>query len=140
MNENEEYQELLRQQSQTRSQYNACRDRIDECDYLLRRLRPVKEEIAAQKADYRRHISAERGLAEQKCNWEGDCYDEFRFLASEVRTENDDYLRQGLDRALDALNNRITEIENRRMNEFGLLGRLGSALNSLANSIENFFN
>lgn len=140
MTNDADYDALLVERSRKRAEYQACESRIDECDYLLRRLRTAKEEIVAQKAAYRKLIKTEQGIIDQKYAWKGESYDSYCRNANEVQRENAFYLNYSLDRALDTLNNRITEIENKRLREFGLLGQLASALNYLSNSIENFFN
>jgi hypothetical protein len=140
MSSDPEYDALLEEQSQTRSDYGACESRIGECDYLLGRLRPVKTEISTIKSEYEKVKKADDDIYGRKSSWKGNTSQTFHSKMLGVTFENNDYYLHTLDFVLDSINNRITEIENQKLQERGLLGRLGAILNSLANKIENYFN
>lgn len=140
MSSNEEYNSLVRQKSAKQAEYRAAQDRIEECDYLLGRLRRAKEVIQAQKKEFKNIKKRDEDLVEDKCDWTGSNYDRYRSKGGSMLAEDEFYLKNSLDTVLDNLNNEITRIENQKYNEYGLLGRLSSAINSLANKIENFFN
>ena len=53
MSNNAEYDSLVSQKSSAQSQYNACSLRIENCDYLLRRLRLAKESIVELKEAFK---------------------------------------------------------------------------------------
>lgn len=140
MSNNAEYDNLISQKSSAQSQYNACSSRIEDCDYLLRRLRLAKESIVELKKDFRGNKELDKNLHEEKHDWKGSTYNSFSSKMSTLIDTNDSYYRDSIDHVLDSLNNEITQIENQRLGECGLLGKLGSLINSLANKIENFFN
>lgn len=140
MSGNIEYDRLVSQKSNAQSQYDACSSRIENCDYLLRRLRKAKESIAELKESFKANKKLDKKLYEESPDWKGSTYASFSSKMSSLVIENDDYYKNSIDHVLDSLNNEITRMENQRMSEYGLLGRLGSWINSLANKIENFFN
>ncbi len=140
MSDNAEYDKLVSQKRSAQSRYNSCQSRIDNCNYLLRRLRKAKESISDLKKSFKDNKKLDEKLRKEKCDWEGFTYDSFKSKMSTLIDTNDDYFKGSIDKVLDSLNNEITRIENKRMSEYGLLGELGSWINSLANKIENFFN
>lgn len=140
MSNNAEYDNLVSQKSSAQSQYNACSSRIENCDYLLRRLRSAKESIVELKEAFKVNKKLDKNLHEEKHDWKGSTYSSFSSKMSSLIDVNDIYYKDSIDHILDSLNDEITRIENQRMSEYGLLGRLGSWINSLANKIENFFN
>lgn len=140
MNENEEYDRLISEQKNLKSNYRACESRIEKCEYLLRRLRPVKEEVAALKREFYAITGDDKKTAGSTGRWKGEKLRSFHDIMANVQGENETYYRNTLDCVLDTLNNRITEIENQYYQEYGMLGQLNAALNSLANMIENLLN
>lgn len=140
MSNNAEYDSLVNQKSRAQSQYNACSSRIENCDYLLRRLRPAKESIVELKEAFNNNKRVDKNLYEKDHDWKGSTYNSFNAKMLTLNNANDSYYKDSIDHILDSLNDEITRIENQRMSEYGLLGRLGSWINSLANKIENFFN
>lgn len=140
MPDNQEYNSLLSQKRYAQSQYSSCESRIENCDYLIRRLRRAKESISELKDTFNDTKKSDKRISQRKHEWKGDTYSTFKFKADDVNTQNNIYYKNSIDYVLDSINNEITRLENQRMNEYGLLGRLGSRINSLANAIENFFN
>ena len=140
MSNNAEYDSLISQKSSAQSQYNACSLRIENCDYLLRRLRLTKESIVELKEAFKSNKKLDKNLREERRDWKGSTNNSFSTKMSTLIDVNDSYYKDSIDHILDSLNNEITRIENQRMSEYGLLGRIGSWINSLANKIENFFN
>ncbi len=140
MGTNEDYNVLVRERSRLSEEYRACERRIGECDELLKRLRPVKKQLVEIKSDFSSVVDGDQKISEETGSWRGTTFQKFRRQMSDVNAENRYYFNGSLDYALDALNDRITEIENKKAKEFGLLGRLAAAINSLANRIENYFN
>ena len=135
-----EYNRLVRQRRNARSQYNACSDRIENYDYLIRRLKSAKERVAEQKRTFNTINKEDKKIYKETYDWEGQKYNSFK-IKGEVATDfNDDYYKNTLDYVLDSINNEITRLQNERMEEYGLLGQLGSKINSLGTKIENFFN
>ncbi len=140
MSNNAEYDNLVNEKNATQRSYNACENRIEDCDELLRRLRPAKESIEDLKESFKENKKLDKKLKKEKRKWKGSTNDKFITEMESLIEVNDDYFENSLDVVLDAINTEITRIENIRLKEKGLLGRLGASLNSLANKIENFFN
>lgn len=140
MAQNDEYDSLCRQRDNTQREYNRSEDRIENYEYLLGRLRPVKNTVAGLKDRYREIKRADEKLMDAKRQWTGQQCSDFLVKGADVEGCNNYYYNYVLDHVLDELNNEITRIENLRLEEYGLLGRLGAKLNSLGNAIENFFN
>lgn len=140
MSDNAEYDSLVVQKTSAQSQYNACSLRIENYDYLLHRLRSAKESIVELKEAFKSNKKLDEILQEEKSDWKGSTYNSFSIKMSTLIDVNDSYYKDSIDYILDSLNNEITRIENQRMSEYGLLGRIGSVINNLANKIENFFN
>ena len=136
-----DYDDLVSQRNNTQAKYNACQRRINSIDAKLRRLRPVKQTLTEKKASFRTLKKEDEQTVNGKYSWKGNTYEKtFKTKGEEMVREDQSFIDGPLDLMLDSINNEITRLENERMNEFGLLGRLGSALNSLKNKIENFFN
>ena len=140
MSNNAEYDSLVSQKNSTQRQYNACEDRIEDYDELLRRLRAAKDSVAELKDDFKDNKKLDKKMKKEKRKWKGSTNDKFISKMETLIEGNDDYYKKSLDKVHDSLNNEITRIENLRMEEKGLLGKLGATLNSLGNKIENFFN
>ena len=140
MSADEEYNALKRKASKLKNDMNSCKTRIENCDSMLRRLRPVKDELTSIKADFGRVRKTDDNIGKEDSLWKGETLQSFRARMSDVSWENRDYHINTLDYYLDALNDKITEIENRKLKEYGLLGELSASFNWVANKIENFFN
>ncbi len=140
MKDDKEYKKLVSQKSAAQSQYNSCEARIENCEYLLKRLKPVKEDLTELKKEFKSNKKTDSRLKDKKYKWKGSKYSDFDYRMETVVEANDSYYKGSIDYVLDSLNDEITRIENQRLNELGLLGRLGSMINSLANEIENLFN
>lgn len=136
----QEYENLKSQQRATRRKYTASRDRIEEYEYRIRRLKIVKETVEEQKSRFKALKKEDERIIEAKRSWEGETKKTFVDKGSSMIDENNYYYKYSLDYVLDALNDEITRLENKKYAEYGVLGNLVSLLNSLANKIENFFN
>lgn len=140
MPQNDEYNSLCRQRDNTRNAYNNSERKIEEYDYLLGRLRPVKNTVSSLKDRYKQIKKDDARLMDKKREWDGQTHSDFQVLGQDVEGSNEYYYKYVLDHVLDSLNDEITRIENLRLKEYGILGQLGAKLNSLVNAIENFFN
>lgn len=140
MQDNEEYATLTQQISTAEQQYELCQFRIEKYDYLLGRLRHAKENITVIKHSFKLIVKSDKDKFNDKYCWNGSTYSTFSSKINTIFYTNEEYYKNSLDYALDSINNEITRIENERMKEYGILGELGSLINSLANKIENFFN
>lgn len=140
MSENSKYNSLIRQKSNARAQYSSCEQRIEKCEYLLNRLKSAKEQIADQKSKFKEIKKSDEKISKEKGEWQGATYNSYEKKMDSLVQSNEHYYKSHLDRILDSINDEITRIENKKMEEYGLLGKLGSWINSLSNEIENFFN
>lgn len=139
---NDEYESLKAQRRDAQTKYNATLGRIEECDYKISRLKRTKTILAEQKRAFASIKRNDKDIVdkERQGAWSGSCFSSFRSSGGALVDTNEEFYRNSLDGALDAVNDEITRLENQKYNEYGLLGRLSSAINSLANKIENFFN
>ena len=141
MADNSEYiKKIKRQISQAKAKRNACKERIEECDYLLRRLKSAKQSIVELKSSFKSNKKLDERLKKEKREWKGETCDKFKSKMGKVEDANNTYYKHSIDHVLDSLNNEITRIENKRMKEYGLLGEIGSWINNLSNKIENLLN
>lgn len=140
MSKQEEYNELLREQEQTQSAYNSTEAKIEELEHILKRLKAAKTEISDMKRDYKDIKKSNKNIINEDYEWTGSNYDEFLAKGSSLMDEDTYYYKHVLDHVLDSLNDEITDIENKKNEQYGILGDLLSALNSIGNAIENFFN
>ena len=140
MADQREYDSLVRQRADAEQQYRQHQRRMEEYEYRLNRLRPVYREVREQKRAFHTIKDEDQDIRKDRRSWEGQQYDRFKSKCASMCDEDDRYYVRSLDYVLDALNDEITRIENLRLQEFGILGRLGSWINTLANKIENFFN
>lgn len=142
MSKNDEYESLKAQKRNAQARYNATLGRIEECEYKINRLKRTKETLTEQKRAFSAIKKDDKGIVEQKkrSTWSGTRFSDFRSSGELLVETNETFYRISLDGALDAVNDEITRLENQKYNEYGLLGRLSSTINSLANKIENFFN
>lgn len=140
MESNKEYEGLISRHDNARQQYNTSMRRIEEYNYTIRRLKNVKTMISDEKKAFKTLKKADEGILDAKRNWEGQTKTVFLIKGKAMTSENDYYYKKSLDRILDALNDEITMLENKRNREYGILGDLASLINSLVNEIENFFN
>lgn len=140
MESNKEYEGLISRRDNARGQYNASMRRIEDYNYMIRRLKNVKTMISDEKKAFKTLKKADEEILDAKRNWEGQTKTDFLTKGDAMTSENNYYYKNSLDRILDALNDEITRLENKRNREYGILGDLASLINSLANEIENFFN
>lgn len=142
MSTNDEYESLKAQRRDAQARYNATLGRIEECDYKISRLKRTKAILTEQKRTFASIKKNDKDIVDKKKRsaWSGSCFSSFRSSGGALIDTNEGFYRNSLDGALDAVNDEITRLENQKYNEYGLLGRLSSTINSLANKIENFFN
>lgn len=140
MASNEEYASLNRDYADTESKKRASENRIAKYNAQLERLYPIKTTISTQKKNFKKICSGTDDLLDEERKWTGDNYQDFLKKGGWLSDDNVYFRDKSLDFILDSLNTKITEIENKRNNEYGVLGKLVSALNSLWNKIENYWN
>ena len=127
-------------EGEIRSQIWAIEARISDCEAKIGRLKPVKELLAAKKTEFKSFRESEKQIVDASYHWTGVNRDDFRRMGNELLSEEDQYYSLGLDTVHDAVNTKITELENRIANEVPILGSLYARLNDLANAVENVFN
>ena len=136
-----EYAGLEQQQKNTQKKINSCEDRIETLDDKIARLKKIKEEIADLKKNFRDDVYKEdKSERRAKVNTQGDEYTDLVNELQDMENADDAYYDNTLDGVHDSINNEITRLENKRSEEYGILGDLYSWFNSLGNKIENFFN
>lgn len=140
MSNNADYDSLVSQKRSAQRKYNACEDRIDALNAKLRRLRAAKESVTDLKESFKDNKKLDKKMKKEDRKWTGSTNDTFKSKMDSLIETNDDHYKYSIDYALDKINDEITRIENIKLEEKGLLGRLGASINSLANKIENFFN
>ena len=136
----QEYNSLVSQQSAKEREYAACQARINANNYLIDRLVPVRDKVSALKGRYVQLEKTDKSTINDKYDWKGSNRTRFDKDGDSIIDENLNYRKYSLDKVLDELNNEITRLKNLNLSEYGLLGKIGAAINSLANAIRNFWN
>ena len=141
METNNDYASLESQKRNAQSQYNSTKDRIEEYEHNISRLKTVKAALAEQKESFRSIMTKDIVLfLPIGRRWKGQTYQDFKTKGSDLIDEDNAYYITALDAALDAVNLEITRLQNKIYNEYGVLGRLASLINNLTTAIENCFN
>lgn len=141
MADNEEYNRLVNKRSEMQREKEKRLETIKGINNKLDRLKPVKTVLTNQKAVFNKSVKqATKKCIEDDYSWTGSTYDNFIAKGNELMAENNSFHTNQLDRLLDELNNEITSLENEINNQFGIIGKLVSGINSLSNSIENLLN
>lgn len=140
MADNSEYNRLVSEKKNKQSQYNACSRRISNNKDRIAVLKEQKENVKELKSLYKTNMKATIKIHDEAHKWIGSTYNKYHSRMNKVEDADEYYYKHSLDHVLDAINDEITRLENEQLKERGLLGRLGSAINSLANEIENWFN
>ena len=93
----DEYNDLLIQKSNTQADYYSCSKRIANYDYLLKRLRPVKDLVAAKKRAFKTVMAEDKKIVADRLDWEGDQYQRFKSKGQAMITEDDSFNRNTMD-------------------------------------------
>lgn len=141
MSDNAEYDKLLDEKSRRQREYNACSSRIDDCNYLIERLRAARDTVSDLKDQFKNEVRYnDKGVKNDEPEWTGSTHTTYLSKMESLVTINESYYDDTLDYVLDSLNTEITRIKNIKNDELGVLGWLGDRINNLGNMIENFFN
>ena len=135
----DQYNNLNNQKSSTESQISSVQNENRLLNEQIDRLYQVKEIIKTEKGDFDDIKKSVEQIIDEGYEWKGDTYDKFKSNGSYLKEDNNSYYNS-IDDVLDAVNDKITELENRIYSNEGFLGQLQSCWNSLCNSIENLFN
>ncbi len=125
---------------QLRADYHETRRQNQEYDEILERLEQAKRIVTFQKEEFGRRVDAEAEFGDSTAEWKGNTFDTFQKQLETLTQENRDYLKHDLDQFLDEICDEITKFENKRNNNFIILGDLQSGINNLLNEIEKGFN
>lgn len=134
-----EISDLRRSRNQKINQKNQCESTINSINIKLSRLESAKYAMGLYKTDAKNQKSAAANVPDGLTPWEGDKKNTYINSANMLESDMEGYYKS-CDRALDAICDAITRLENERSNQYGLLGRLVSAINSLGNEIEKLLN
>lgn len=141
MGTDSEYASLQAQRRNAQSDYNAAKECIEDCEYKIRRLHKAKTTIVGLKAEFKALKKSDAETITSKgYEWVGQNYKNFQSKGDSLISINESYDTGSLDASLDAVNTEITKLENLRLQEYGLLGKLAAWINSLTNTIDNYFN
>ena len=135
-----DYNSLRTQRNNKQLEYDQTKRRIARYEERLERLKPVKREISELKDVFSLRVKLQDHYNINSRSWKGTKYDRLLDFADQIDEENRTYFFDSMDYVLDALNSEITRLENLCLKEYGLLGKLLSAINSLTTMIENEFN
>lgn len=139
MDENEEYERLVGEQSAAQSDLDDAHHDYLRTQDKLERLRSVRQTLYDCCDSFRGVKKSVRRVIRDDYDWTGENFSRFSTYSSSLMDENDAYCRN-LDAARDAINDEITRLENDMYRQEGLIGYLRALLNSLANEIQNLFN
>lgn len=134
-----ELSDLRWRQNQKISEKNQCERRIADIDGKLRRLEAAKRSLSGYKSEAKSKKKNAAKIPEALTPWEGNKRNSYSNNADLLDSSMEGYYK-ACDRALDAVCDAITSLENERSNQYGLLGHLISAINSIGNEIEKFLN
>lgn len=142
-NENEidwaRYNSLNRQKNSAETQMSEVRSQNRQLNDKIERLKSAKSIVETEKENFKAIKKGVSNIIDDGYEWKGDTYDKFKNNGSYLNEDHSNYYAS-IDLVLDAINNKITELENQIYRNDGVLGQLRSWWNSLCNSIENLFN
>ena len=130
---------LRSQQYYKIQQKNQCQSRINDIDRKLERLKTAKRELTSDKSNAKTKKKDGDSFPDQLTRWEGDKHNTYISNTDQLSGYMDSYYKD-VDNALDAVCDAITSLENERSSQYGLLGSLVSAINSIGNEIEKLLN
>lgn len=133
------YADLQREKSNAESQLSSTVSENQTLAEQIERLKSAKSIVSEEKSNFSSIKGRVRTIIDGSYEWKGQSFDNFVRDGDNLNTENTSYY-YAVDDALDAINDKITELENRIYSNDGLIGWLRSRINDLWNAIENFFN
>ena len=128
-----------REKTNTKTQIDSKNNENAALQAKINRLNEVKQTLITEKALFASVKSACKSVIETPEVWKGKNRSDFDENGYDLVQLNETFFRD-IDSALDAVNNEITRYENTIASNRGILGRLWSYFNSLANTIENWTN
>lgn len=108
-------------------------------DAQISRLNAVKRDLTAAKSEFKYVNVGTKSAVSDEYEWKGETYRYFS-LKGECLTSEVIAYYDYIDRVLDLINDKITELSNRRYSNLGIISDLYAWVNNLRNEIENLFN
>ena len=108
-------------------------------DAQISRLNAVKTELTTLKSEFKYVKAGTKSAVTDEYEWKGDTYGDFCSIGESLIDEVTSYYDY-IDNILDMVNDKITELSNRRYSNLGILSNLYSWVNNLLSEIENLFN
>lgn len=124
------------------AQSDAYQNHINTLTANLEVLKASRDTVQSVKDNVREIKNSIYWIPEDKITgWTGTNFEAVRVMSQETDfvTSYQSYIDR-IDEVLDSLNNEVTRVQNEIWEQEGLWGDIKSALNSLYNSIRNFFN
>ena len=135
-----EYQKVSNEHGAATRQRDACEQRIKDLEYNKERLQKKYDWVSDLKEAFKPEQKQTKKVPDEDHKWKGSTYTDFVDKVDWVISENDIYYKDSLDYAHDQINNKLTEIENKLLEERGLFGRLCAKVNTLWNKLQNWGN
>lgn len=139
MSSNDEYNNLVRKQSNVQGQIDSCEDTISDLSKKIEKLELAKSFLNTAENELKKVKKSTKKEVEAKYSWAGTNYSSFQTMGQNVINANDTYW-SNVDCARDAICDEINRLENERNKQYGILGGLMSLFNSLGNEIEKLVN
>ena len=135
------YYNLIGDKRYAQSKYYEYEELYQECTRKINRLKAAKETIAVKKVTFNNIKRNDKRTVEAKYEWAGSTYKKIIVnKGTDLIDENNNYYEDSIDHVLDAINDEITRLQNKRRSFLGSMNGLLSAINNLSNRIENYFN
>lgn len=134
-----QYNQLSSEKSNAENEMSYIESMNQELSQQIEVLKQAKTIVSDEKGDFNIIKKTVRECVDNSYEWKGDNYDTFVNNGSSLKGDNDSYYTS-IDNALDRINDKITELENKIYENEGILGSLKICWNNLCNAIENLFN
>ena len=139
----QEIQSAKNQKSRYEQQRDELKTKISDNNKKIERLRDAKDKLKEIKRRLKEDSKAQKKHSENDdtyYEWSGDKKDSIVSLYSSTTVSEYNYYIETVDNALDAIDTTETDVENENLESFGIVGKLGSWINSLASKIEKLCN
>ena len=123
-----------------RSMIAATKAKISKNEDSIGRLKTAKKQMADVKDEFQYIRNSEKKVFNEKYRWHGQQYNNFLSWCDNLDNYNAEYYEK-LDRSLDLINSKITELENENLSVlFPRLSSLIAQLNAALAELENALN
>lgn len=134
-----EIDELYCHEAETSQQILEQRQKSNELDGKIERLKAAKHTIAAHKDSVKSLRATVAGLMVAE-RWNGENYTKYQEKVREGLTQGFNDYHNAVDNAQDELNLEIAKLQNEKSSALGCIGDLQSWLNDIQTAIRNYFN